>query len=150
MSPKINYRGRVIIDGKTKGEALVSRSGFNILASLAKPSLKNLGGIRCLDQGNPDLYGKKVSGKILCLPETIGSTGGGLILQTVAKMNLAPRAMLFSGCIDSLAAAGVILARIWDHKPVITIDQLGPEFLQEVQTGQVISVYENGIIEIEL
>ena len=35
---------------------------------------------KCGDQNNPDLYGKPMAGKALCLPQTIGSTTGGLVL----------------------------------------------------------------------
>ena len=51
-------------------------------------------------------------------------------------MGLGPRAMLFSGHIDSLAAAGIILSDVWLKKRIITIDQLGEDFLQSVQDGQ--------------
>ena len=145
---KKTFQGRVIIAGNCEGEAVVSRSGFNILASLAKPSLQNIRGIRSRDQNNPEIFNQLITGKILCLPETIGSTGGGLILHSAAKLNLAPKAMLFSEHIDPLAAAGVIMADVWDEKPIITVDGLGPDFLGNIRTGDTIRISDTGVVEI--
>jgi hypothetical protein len=46
--------------------------------------------------------------ELICLPQTIGSTTGGMILQSVTELGIGPKAMLFSKHIDSLAAAGII------------------------------------------
>ena len=66
--------------------------------------------VKCGDQNNPDLYKKPMLGKALCLPETIGSTTGGMVLYTACAMGKQPACMLFSKPIDSLAASGAILA----------------------------------------
>ncbi len=100
----------------------------------------------CSDQNNKDLYKKNLTGKILCLPQTIGSTTGGLALQTAAQMGITPKALLFSKHIDSLAASGIILADIWLKKRIVTIDQLTDEFLQAVQEGQWIEIQEGGTV----
>ena len=64
------------------------------------------------DQNNPDLFGKLITGKALCLPITIGSTTGGMILQTICAMKAQPAAMLFSETADSLwySLAGGLLS----------------------------------------
>jgi predicted aconitase with swiveling domain len=84
--------------------------------------------------------------KILCLPNTIGSTGGGLALQTLIRRGIAPKAFLFSEHIDTLAASGVILSDVWLGRRVITVDQLGREFLEYVKDGQSIEVREDGSV----
>jgi predicted aconitase with swiveling domain len=66
----------------------------------------------------------------------------------VAKMGLAPRAMLFANHVDSLAMGGLVMADIWMDKQVITIDLLGQDFLDAVNTGDPIKVYEDGRVEI--
>jgi len=38
-------------------------------------------------------------------------------------MNTNPAAMLFSEHIDSMAASGIVLARIWENSRIIAIDQ---------------------------
>jgi predicted aconitase with swiveling domain len=104
----------------------------------------------CADQNNPDLFKKVMTGTILCLPVTIGSTTGGLALETAVQMGIAPLAMLFSDHIDSLAAAGVILADVWVGKRIIVVDQLGKEFLSSVEQGQKIEVFEDGRVELQI
>ncbi|MDD2209448.1 MAG: DUF126 domain-containing protein, partial [Bacilli bacterium] len=98
------------------------------------------------DQGNKDLFGLDVTGKALCLPLTIGSTTGGLVIQTICAMGIAPAAFLFSEHIDSLAGSGIVLARIWENSPVIAIDQLGKEFLETVKTSDRIEIKEDGTV----
>jgi uncharacterized membrane protein len=60
--------------------------------------------------------------------------------------------MLFSNPIDSLAAAGVILADIWlegEHTKMPVIDSLGEEFLSYVKTGMSITVSEDGTVTVK-
>lgn len=142
------FKGRVVLPGNTTGEAVVSRQGLNILASYQKSALKRAKRVICADQNNPDLYKKDLTDKIICLPQTIGSTTGGMVLETVIQMGLGPRAMLFAEKIDSLAAAGLILSEVWLKKRVITIDQLGSDFLNQVQDGQTIEIKEDGTVRI--
>lgn len=141
------FKGRVIYGGNFKGEAVVSHNGVNTLASfqtsaLLPTSKKIIVG----DQNNPDLYKKNITGKILCLPQTIGSTTGGMVIQTVAVRNLSPKVWLFSERIDPLGASGIILSNTWNNVGIIAIDELGDEFLNYVQTGDIIEVKEDGIV----
>ena len=77
---------------------------------------------------------------------TIGSTTGGMVIQTVASRGLAPAAWLFASDIDSLAASGIILSRVWNNVPLIAIDRLGGDFLVEVKTGDRIEIREDGTV----
>jgi len=138
------FQGRIIVEGEIKGKSIVSTQGVNTLATFQKSALKNAKEAICSDQNNSDLYKKNLTGKILCLPKTIGSTTGGLVLQTVCKMGIAPSAMLFSEHIDSLAAAGVILSEIWTDNTIITVDGLGKEFLDYVKDDMEIEILKNG------
>ena len=144
------FKGRVVAPGEISAEALVSHGGLNTLASFQKALQFGDKKSTCSDQNNPDLYGKEMFGKALCLPQTIGSTTGGLVLYCACAMGRQPACMLFSNPIDSLAGAGVILADIWlkdVHMPVI--DSLGEEFLEYVKDRMTITVKENGIVEVE-
>jgi uncharacterized protein len=142
------FKGRPVLAGECSGEALVSHGGFNTMASFQTSIVLRSKTATCGDQNNPDLYKKPMTGKILCLPQTIGSTAGGLAIQTVAKMGSGPLAMLFSEHIDSLAAAGAILADIWIGKRIFVIDQLGPDFLEAVQDGDRVHIMDDGTVEI--
>lgn len=138
------FKGRVIMAGSLSGEAVVSHKGFNTLASFQKDTMAGKKIMKCSDQNNTDIFGKILTGKILCLPKTIGSTTGGMILQTVASMGSAPAAILFSEAIDSLAAAGVVLADVWNGNRIVAIDNLGTEFLTCVGQGQKVDIFEDG------
>lgn len=142
------FKGRVINAGELIGEALVSHAGLNTLATFQKSALMNAKQIVGSDQNNPDLYGKVITGKVLCLPQTIGSTTGGMVLQTICSMGINPSAMLFSEEIDSLAASGVVLAKIWENSPMIAIDRLGKEFLDFVQNGDKITISLDGTVTV--
>ena len=148
-----SFKGRVVVpsgDGKeVNAEALVSTQGFNTLASFQKALMFGDKQAHCSDQNNPGIYGKAMLGKALCLPQTIGSTTGGMILFCAASMDRQPACLLFSKPIDSLAAAGAILAGVWTDKPMLTIDSLGDEFLAAVRTGVKVKAACDGTVELE-
>ena len=141
------FQGRVVTPGCAQAEALVSHGGLNTLASFQKSLQFGDKTAKCGDQNNPDLYGKPMAGKALCLPQTIGSTTGGLVLYCACSMHRNPACMLFSEPIDSLAAAGAILSDVWlagASMPVI--DSLGEEFLAYVEDGMQITVSDDGLV----
>ncbi len=140
------FKGRVICKGTYEGEAIVSRQGLNTLATFQKSALKNAKKVIGSDQNNPDVYGKNLTGVALILPQTIGSTTGGLVIQTICQMGINPSAMLFSEEIDSLAASGVILAKNWENSKIIAIDKLGSKILSEIKSGDKIRVDEDGTV----
>ena len=144
------FQGRVVTPGTVSAEALVSHGGLNTLASFQKALQFGDKKATCGDQNNPDLYGKEMLGKALCLPMTIGSTTGGLVLYCACAMQRQPACMLFSEHIDSLAAAGAILADVWiDGVSMPVVDCLGQEFLDYVKDGMKITIKENGLVEVE-
>ncbi len=144
------FTGRVIASGTCKAEALVSHGGLNTLASFQKALQFGDKKATCGDQNNPDLYGKQMAGKALCLPMTIGSTTGGLVLYCACSMHRQPACMLFSNPIDSLAAAGAVLADVWlEDVSMPVVDSLGQEFLDYVKDGMTITVAPDGKITVE-
>lgn len=142
------FKGRVVVPGSCEAEALVSKKGFNTLASFQKSLQFGDKTAKCGDQNNEDLYNKPMVGTALCLPQTIGSTTGGMVLYCATAMNRSPACLLFSKPIDSLAAAGAILSDIWTENSLPTIDNLGDEFLETVKTGDRIKVEEDGTVTI--
>ena len=143
------FQGRVIAPGTVTASALVSHGGLNTLASFQGALQFGDKKATCGDQNNPDLYGKPMVGTALCLPQTIGSTTGGLVLYCAAAMGRQPACMLFSKPIDSLAAAGAILADVWvDGVTMPVVDSLGEEFLDYVKDGMTVTIKEDGVVEI--
>ena len=143
------FKGRVVTPGTVTAEAVVTHEGFNTLASLQKALQFGDKTVTVGDQNNKDLYGKSILGKALCLPQTIGSTTGGLVLYCACAMKKNPACMLFANPIDSLAAAGAVLADVWvEGVTMPVVDSLGDEFLEYVKDGMKITVKEDGIVEV--
>ena len=144
------FQGRVVTPGQVTAEAVVTTQGFNTLASLQMALQFGDKEVKCGDQNNSELHGKPLINKALCLPQTIGSTTGGLVLYCACAMEKNPACMLFANHIDSLAAAGAILSNVWvENTAMPVVDSLGEEFLNYVKDGMKITVKENGIVEVE-
>ena len=144
------FKGRDVTPGEVTAEAVVTTEGFNTLASLQMALQFGDKEVKCGDQSNAQLYGKPLLGKALCLPQTIGSTTGGLVLYCACSMGKNPACMLFANHIDSLAAAGAVLADVWvEGTSMPVIDCLGDEFLNYVKDGMMITIKENGVVEVE-
>ena len=145
-----DFKGRIVTPGTVTAKALVSHGGLNTLASFQKALQFGDKKATCGDQNNPDLFGKQMLGTALCLPQTIGSTTGGMVLYCACAMKRQPACMLFSNHIDSLAAAGAILADVWlDDVTMPVVDSLGEEFLNYVKDGMTITIKEDGTVVVE-
>lgn len=141
------FKGRIVAGGSVTAKAVVSHGGLNTLASFQKALQFGDKKATCGDQNNPDLYGKEMAGKALCLPKTIGSTTGGLVLYCACSMKRQPACILFSEPIDSLAAAGAVLADVWlEDVTMPVVDSLGEEFLAYVKDDMTITVKEDGTV----
>ena len=144
------FKGRVITPGEVTAKAVVTTPGFNTLASFQMALQFGDKQVKCGDQNNSELHGKPLIGKALCLPQTIGSTTGGLVLYCACSMGKNPACMLFSGHIDSLAAAGAVIADVWvDGVTMPVIDSLGDEFLSYVKDDMEITVKADGTVEVK-
>lgn len=144
------FKGRIVTPGTVTAKAVVTKDGFNTLASMQMALQFGDKKVKCGDQNNPYLDGKPLAGKALCLPQTIGSTTGGLVLYCACAMGTYPACMLFANHIDSLAAAGAVLADVWvDSASMPVIDCLGDEFLDYVKDDMQITVKEDGTVIVE-
>lgn len=146
---KLQFQGRPLLGGNIAGSAVVSASGFNTYASFFSSIHESSGRAVSADAGNPEIYGLDLAGKILCLPQTTGSTSSGAVWQRLVLMGSAPLAVLFSKKIDSLAAGGLLVADIWTPKRIAVVDCLGEDFLYAVKTGDTISLNDCGMVHVE-
>ena len=146
---KKTFRGRVVLSGEVTGTATVSRHPFNTSGSYTENMFAGrTDSAPCTDASNDELFGKDLSNMILCTTTTVGSTMGGMCLMGMKAIGVGPQALLFSKPIDTLAAAGVLMADIWKDQRIVTIDMLGDEFLETVQMGDPIAVHADGTIEV--
>lgn len=143
------FNGRIVAEGTATADAVVSHEGLNTLASFQKALQFGDKKATCGDQNNKDLYGKPMAGKALCLPRTIGSTTGGLVLYCACSMGRSPACMLFSEPIDSLAGAGAVLSDVWlEGHSMPVIDSLGEDFLEYVKDGMTVTVEKDGTVKV--
>ena len=146
---KKTFKGRVVLSGKVTGKATVSKQAFNTSGSYMENMFAGrTDAAPCSDSNNKELFGKELSGALLCTTTTVGSTMGGMALMGVKAIGVGPEALLFSQPIDTLAAAGVLMADIWREERIVTVDSLGDEFLDTVKMGDPISVKEDGTVEV--
>ena len=119
----ITLKGRTIVEGQCRGEALVS----------ARP-LSFLGGVdpadgRIIDKTH-DLCGECIKDRILCFPHGRGSTVGSYVLYSLAKRKLAPRAI-----INHTADPVVVVGAIISDTPMV--DQVD---IKQIKTGDILEV----------
>ena len=131
MQPLV-LKGRKIVEGYCKAEALVSK----------KP-LSFLGGVEPADgkivEKSHDLRGECVKDKVLCFPHGRGSTVGSYVLYSLAKRNLAPKAII-NQTADPVVVVGAIIANI----PMI--DQIE---ISKIKTGDLLEVDAySGVVKI--
>jgi predicted aconitase with swiveling domain len=62
-----------------------------------------------MNHDNKDLYQHDLAGKILCIPQTIGSSSDASLFMIILAKGIAPKAMLFANHIDTLAATGILM-----------------------------------------
>jgi predicted aconitase with swiveling domain len=143
------FKGRVILAGEVTGKATVSRHPFNTSGSYMENMFAGRNdSAPCTDASNKELFGKDISKAILCTSTTVGSTMGGMCLMGMKAIGVGPEALLFSKPIDTLAAAGVLMADIWKNERIVTIDKLGDKFLKTVKMGDPITIKKDGTVEV--
>jgi predicted aconitase with swiveling domain len=146
---KKTFQGRALLPGKIEGKALVSHAAFNTSGSyLTNMFAGETEKAICTDAANKDLYGKDLKGAIICTTTGVGSTLGGCVLMGMNELGVGAKALLYAWSVDSVAAAGLFMSDIWNGKRIITIDMLGDEFLEAVNTGDPIAIHEDGTVEV--
>lgn len=119
----ITLRGRTIVEGHCKAEALVSSKPISFLGGVDPADGKII-------EKNHDLCGECIKDKILCFPHGHGSTVGSYVLYSLAKKHLAPKAMLNQKA-DPVVVVGAIIAEI----PML--DQVD---IERIKTGDTVEV----------
>jgi predicted aconitase with swiveling domain len=101
---RIILRGRAIVEGHCKAEALVSRRPISFLGGVDPADGK-------IVEKNHDLRGQCIKDKILCFPHGHGSTVGSYVLYSLARRKLAPKAIV-NQTADPVVVVGAIIADI--------------------------------------
>lgn len=119
----IILKGRAIVEGQCKAEALVSKKPISFLGGVDPADGR-------ITEKSHDLCGKCIKDKIFCFPHGHGSTVGSYVLYALAKKNLAPKAII-NRMADPVVVVGAIIASI----PMI--DQID---IEKIKTGDLVEV----------
>lgn len=120
---QITLKGRVIVEGLCKAEALVSIKPLSFLGGVNPTNGKII-------EKNHDLYGKCIKDKALCFPHGHGSTVGSYVLYSLAQKKLAPKAII-NQTADPVVVVGAIIAKV----PMI--DQVD---IKRIKTGDIVEI----------
>ncbi|MEM1540019.1 MAG: DUF126 domain-containing protein [Candidatus Bathyarchaeia archaeon] len=104
MAKCIVLRGRGIVEGYCKAEALVSVKPISFLGDIDLKTGKII-------EKKHDLFGKSIKDRVLCFPHGHGSTVGSYVLYSLAKRSLAPKAIINNKA-DPVIVVGAVIASI--------------------------------------
>ena len=104
MAKCIVLRGRGIVEGHCKAEALVSAKPISFLGDVDPETGKII-------EKKHDLYGVSIKDRVLCFPHGHGSTVGSYVLYSLAKKGLAPKAIINHKA-DPVIIVGAVIANI--------------------------------------
>ena len=113
------YQGRSIANGIAEGEALVTRQPLSIFGGVDPDS-------GLVKEREHELFGVKLSGKVLVMPPLKGSTAGTWILCRLSENGVAPSAIIITKA-DIILTAGAIIGKIptvdnFDFDPTIKFE----------------------------
>ncbi|MFH1514455.1 MAG: DUF126 domain-containing protein [bacterium] len=121
------YKVRKVVRGYAEAEAIVCPGSFSFLGDVDMDSGE------IIADGNPN-KGKNLAGKILIYKETKGSSGGCVVLTTLAKKGIAPKAIVTIKPADYNLTEGAILCGI----PFVC--EPDGDILSEIKSGATVLV----------
>lgn len=130
------YKVRKIVRGSAEAEAIVCPDSFSFLGDVDMESGE------IIADGNPN-KGKNLAGKILIYKETKGSSGGCVVLMTLVKKGIAPKAIVTIKPADYNLTEGAILCGI----PFVC--EPDGDILNEIKSGAAVRINsDGGILEL--
>ncbi len=131
----VKIKGKTIVPGIVKGEAIVSQMPISFTGGMNP----NTGEIR---EAGHDLQGKSLAGKILIFPVGKGSTTGSWQFYIAYKKGVAP-----IGIINVKAEPVVTAAAVITNTPMIHLLEKNP--LEVIKTGDTVIINgDEGFVEI--
>ncbi len=103
--PQHIMQARPIVKGRVEAEALVCRNGFSFMGDVDMDT-----GV-IIAKGH-EHGGESIAGKVMIYPETKGSSGGCIVLMTLAKRGKQPAAIVLEKPADPNIVEGAILAGV--------------------------------------
>jgi predicted aconitase with swiveling domain len=119
----VTLKGRRIVEGRCRAEALVSSKPISFLGGVDPADGKII-------EKNHELCGECIKDKVLCFPYGHGSTVGSYVMYSLAKKHLSPKAII-NQTADPVIVVGAIIADI----PMI--DKID---IRQIKTGDTVEV----------
>lgn len=141
----MRVKGKVVLQGKAEGIAVVTEQPVNFLAAYSR-NLALPWKTGKISDTEHELYEKDLRNTILVMPCCSGSTGGGVFLLEAIRKGIVPRGIVAAQA-DTLLVSGAVLAEIWLEKRELLPIVECPDILSRISTGDWVKV-EGGIIEI--
>ncbi len=127
---------RGIVPGRASAPALVSAEGLSFLGDL------DIGTGRVVSRAH-SLHGRRVAGRVLVLPHSVGSAGAWRFLYQLRVHGTHPVAIVQNSIPDSSLVQGAILAGI----PIVSEPEL--DVTEAVRSGDLLTVDgDTGLIEV--
>lgn len=121
------YKARKVVRGSATAEAIVCPAGFSFMGDVDMSSGE------IVAEGNPN-KGQTIKDKVLIYRETKGSSGGCVVLMTLAHKGLAPAAIVTMKPADYNMTEGAILSKV----PFMCTPDA--DLLSEIKTGNLVRV----------
>jgi predicted aconitase with swiveling domain len=141
----MQVRGKVVLQGKAEGIAVVTEQPVNFLAAYSRNLALPWKTARVSDEEH-ELHGKDLRNVILIMPCCSGSTGGGVFLLEAIRKGIVPKGIVAEQA-DTLLVSGAVLAEIWLEKRELLPIVECPDILSRINTGDWIEI-EGETIEI--
>lgn len=132
----MTFRSDVLFAGLAEGEVLRLDAPISFWGGIDPASSE------VVLAGHPQC-GQKIAGKVLVVPQLVGSSSSSAILVELFYIDNAPLALILGGR-DAILPVGVLVSQQmgWNTAPVVVMQD--PPF----QTGDVVQVREDGMIEV--
>lgn len=127
--------GRIVVAGEASGELLVSLQPLSFWGGYDHQTGE------IIDRRNP-LSGRIAAGRVLAIPNTVGSSTTTAVLLEAVRAGTAPAAILTTSIDSYLALASVVAEEMYGRPiPIVAITQ---EQFEKLKTGTIIKVQPDG------
>ncbi len=130
----MTWQAEVLCDGTATGEVLCLEAPISFWGGISAESA------RVTLAGHPQ-HNQSVAGKILFVPQLVGSSSSSAVLLELIYKGRAPRALVLSSR-DAILPVGVLVARQmgWGGLPVLLLAN------PPVKTGELVAIREGGLL----
>ena len=131
----MSWKGDVLVRGQASGEVMRLDAPVSFWGGISPVTSE------VVLAGHPQ-FGERIAGRILVVPQPIGSSSSSGVMLELLYNGLAPSALIL-GIRDAILPMGVVVSRQmgWNVIPVLAVPT--PPF----QTGDRLRIHSNGTIE---